>query len=173
MKFELNTRNMVFLSLFAGLQLILELLTQIAPQMPQGGNVAFSLIVIFLCSYLMSYKFALLLSMVCLLMHFVLGFSTYYGLASFVFDYLLAMSVIAFSSLIPSIKYKNTILPIGIIVTMILKTCCHLLAGWIAWSTPLVGNLTYNLPYNIATMLICFILFTLLYPKLNKIFNTD
>lgn len=170
MKFELNTRNMVFISLFAGLQIVLELLTQFAPQMPQGGNVAFSLIAIFLCSYLMSYQYAFVLSMICLVLHFVLGFSTYYGIASFMFDYVLAMSVIAFASLIPSIKFKKTIIPIGIIVTMILKTCCHLLAGWYAWSTPLVGNLAYNLPYNIATTASCFVLFILLFPRLKRLF---
>lgn len=170
MKFELSTRNMVFISLFAGMQLVLEFLTQFAPQMPQGGNVAFSLVVIFLCSYLMSYQYAFVVSMLCVVLHLVLGFSTYYGIASFIFDYVFAMSVIAFSACIPSIQYKNTILPIGIVVTMVLKTICHLLAGWYAWSTPLVGNLAYNLPYNIATMVSCVVLFMVLYPRLKKLF---
>ncbi|WP_249029908.1 energy-coupled thiamine transporter ThiT [Tannockella kyphosi] len=171
MKFELTTKNMVYVAIFAGLQLVLEFLTQLTPQMPQGGNISFSLVVIILCSYLMSWSYGVLVSLVCLGLHFVLGFATYYGMASLMFDYVIPMILVGLTGIIPLVHIKNKIFPISIIIIMVLKTISHLLSGWYAFQTPLIGNLTYNLPYNIATCIACYILFILLYPRLKNQFK--
>lgn len=167
-KFELNTKTMAYMAMFAALQIVLEFLTQFTPQMPQGGNVAFSLVAIFLCSYLMGATYGTIVSLVCVGMHFVLGFATFYGPLSVIFDYVLPMFVVGMTGIIPLVKKGNLVFPIGMIVTMIIKTISHLIAGWYAFSTPLIANLTYNLPYNIATLVVCFILFMILYPRLKQ-----
>ena len=51
---------------------------------------------------------------------------------------------------------------------MILKTICHLISGWYAFATPLQANLAYNVPYNLATLVACFVLFVILYPRLKN-----
>ena len=168
-QFELNTKTMAYMAMFAALQLVLELLTQFTPSMPQGGNVAFSLIALFLCSYLMSPVYGAIVSLVCVGMHFVLGFATFYGPLSVVFDYVLPMLLVGLTGIIPIVKIKDNIVPVGIVIMMILKTISHLIAGWLAFDTPLAGNLAYNLPYNIATFVACYLLFVILYPRLKHL----
>ena len=169
-KFELTTKTMTYMAIFAALQLVLEYLTQFTPTMPNGGNISFSLVALMLCSYLMGASYGLIVSLVCVGLHFVLGLATFYGPLSVIFDYLLPMAIVGLIGLIPVIKVNKIEIPIGIIIVMILKTICHLISGWYAFNTPLIANLSYNLPYNLATLVVCFILFILLYPRLkNKI----
>lgn len=165
-RFKLTTKSMTYLAIFAALQILLEYLTQFTPQMPLGGNVAFSLVVLFLGSYLMGPIYGVVMSMVCVGIHFVLGFATYYGIVSLFFDYLIPFALIGATGIIPIIKIHNVNVPIGIIIVMILKTICHLISGWYAFKTPLGANLVYNLPYNIATLVCCYILFNLIYYRL-------
>lgn len=167
---KLTTKNMAYMALFAALQIILEYCTKIF-EMPQGGNVAFSLVTILLCGYLMGWSYSLVVSLVCLGLHFALGLATFYGPLSVIFDYLLPMILIGLTPLIPLIQWKGYDLPVGIIVMGVLKTICHLISGWYAFQTPLQANLIYNLPYNMGTIIACFILFVLLYPRLKKIIH--
>lgn len=167
-KFEINTKTMSYMAIFAALQIVLEYLTQFTPTMPNGGNISFSLVAIMLCSYLMGASYGLVVSIVCVGLHFVLGLATFYGPLSVVFDYLLPMAIVGLVGFIPTIKKGNLEIPIGIVVVMVLKTICHLIAGWYAFATPLEANLAYNVPYNLATLVTCFILFMLLYPRIKK-----
>ena len=167
-KFEITTKTMTYMAIFAALQIVLEYLTQFTPTMPQGGNVAFSLVVLMLCSYLMGACYGIVVSLVCVGLHFVLGLATFYGALSVIFDYLLPMAIVGMVGFIPLIKIKNFDLPIGIIIVMILKTICHLISGWYAFATPLQANLAYNVPYNLATLVACFVLFVILYPRLKN-----
>ena len=169
MEIKLTTKNLSYMALFAAMQIILEFCTKIY-EMPQGGNCAFSLIAIFLCGYLMNWGYSLIVALVCLGLQFALGLATFYGLLSIVFDYILPMIFIGMSAIIPLVKFKGYELPVGIIIAGILKIVCHLISGWYAFKTPLVANLLYNLPYNILTIIVCFILFMFLYPRLkNKV----
>jgi len=167
MELKLTTKNMAYMALFAALQIVLEYCTKIY-EMPQGGNVAFSLVAIILCGYLMGAAYSLVVSLVCLGLHFALGLAVFYGPLSVFFDYIIPMILIGLTSLIPLMKVGKYELPIGIVIMCVLKTICHLLSGWYAFQTPLQANLIYNLPYNIGTMIACFILFMLLYPRLKK-----
>ena len=92
-EFHLNVKTMTYMAMFAALQLVLEFLTQFTPSMPQGGNVAFSLIAIFLCSYLMGPLYGVIVGLVCCGLHFALGFATFYGPLSVIFDYVLPLGV--------------------------------------------------------------------------------
>ena len=164
---KLTTKNMAYMALFAALQIVLEYCTKVF-EMPQGGNVAFSLVAIILCGYLMGWAYSLIVSLVCLGLHFALGLATFYGPLSVVFDYLLPMILIGLTPLIPLVQWKGYDLPVGIIIMGVLKTICHLISGWYAFQTQLQANLIYNLPYNIGTIIACFVLFVLLYPRLKK-----
>ena len=156
MNIKLTTKNMAYMAMFAAMQIVLEYCTKIY-EMPKGGNCAFSLVAIILCGYLMNWGYSLIVSLVCLGLHFALGLATFYGPLSVIFDYLLPMILIGLTPLIPLLKVGKYELPIG-----------HLISGWYAFQTPLKANLVYNLPYNIATIIACFILFVLLYPRLKN-----
>ena len=89
----MNTQNtkikyMVYMAMFVAIQLVLEPMTKIT-EMPHGGNIAFSLIALFLASYLLGPIRGLITALVCLGAQFVLGLATYYGIASLFFDYVL------------------------------------------------------------------------------------
>lgn len=161
-----TTKTMSYMAMFAALQITLEWIKKFTPQMPQGGSVAFSLIAIFLCSYIMGWGYGVIVSMVCVGVQFALGLATFYGLVSLLLDYFIAMFLVGITGIIPLVKYKNYEVPIGIVIIMILKTISHLISGWYAFKAPLLANLGYNIPYNLATLLVCFILFMLLYPRL-------
>ena len=163
-EFHLNVKTMTYMAMFAALQLVLEFLTQFTPSMPQGGNVAFSLIAIFLCSYLMGPIYGVIVGLVCCGLHFALGFATFYGPLSVIFDYVLHLGVCGLAGMFKDIKR----FPIGIVICMVIKTISHLISGWYAFHTPLAGNLAYNLPYNIATCVTCVILYMIIKPSLSK-----
>lgn len=170
MKLKLTTKNMTYMALFAAMQIILEYCTKFY-EMPKGGNIAFSLVAIILCGYLMGTAYSLIVSMIALGLQFALGLAVFYGFLSVFFDYIIPMILIGLTPVIPLVKVKNVDLPVGIIVMCILKTICHLISGWYAFMTPLPANLIYNLPYNFATMVACFILFIFLYPRLKKVIH--
>lgn len=163
-----TTKTMAYMAIFAALQLVLEWVTQFTPQMPNGGNISFSLVVIFLCSYLMGWGYGVIVSLVCVGLHFVLGFAIFYGPASLFFDYIIPMALVGLTGIIPLWKKKGIMIPVGIVIVMIFKTICHLLSGWFAFATPLPANIAYNLPYNGATLVACVILFVILYPRLKN-----
>lgn len=163
-----TTKTMTYMAMFAALQIALEWVKALTPQMPQGGSIGFSLIAIFLCSYIMGWGYGVIVSLVCVGVQFALGLATFYGLPSLILDYIVAMFLVGITGIIPLMKCKSYEVPIGIVIIMILKTISHLVSGWYAFNTPLLGNLAYNLPYNIATLVVCFIMFMLLYPRLKN-----
>ena len=162
---KLDTKAMTLMAMFAAMQIVLEFLTKFTPSMPQGGNVAFSLVAIFLCSYLLGPLYGAVVGLVCCGLHFALGLATFYGPYSVAFDYVIPMVLCGVAAIVPSIKH----FPVGIVVAMVLKTISHLIAGWYQFKTPLKGNLTYNVPYNVGTLVACVILFMILYPRLEKV----
>ena len=93
MEIKLTTKNMAYMAMFAAMQVVLEYCTKFY-EMPKGGNCAFSLVAIILCGYLMNWGYSLIVSLVCLGLHFTLGLATFYGPLSVIFDYLLPMVLI-------------------------------------------------------------------------------
>lgn len=167
-----KVKLMAYMAMFVAIQLVLEPLTKIT-EMPQGGNVSFSLIALFLASYLLGPVYGIITSFVCLGVQFVLGMATYYGMASLFLDYIIPMALVGACGIFPLWHYKNWDIPLGMIVIMVLKTISHLLAGWFAFQTPLEGNLIYNIPYNVGTLVVCFILFIIIYPRLKNVIKTS
>ena len=108
--------------------------------------------------------YGVIVGLVCCGLHFALGFATFYGPLSVIFDYVLPLGVCGLAGMFKDIKK----FPIGIVICMVIKTISHLISGWYAFHTPLAGNLAYNLPYNIATCVACVILYLLIKPSLSK-----
>jgi len=97
----------------------------------------------------------------------VTGSVNYYGMFSFLFDYLLAYGAYGLSSLVPN--YKK--LYCGIIITSLIRLAFSTISGIVVWQTPFWGSLTYNGSYIIPTMLMDLIIVPLLYEKLAPLFK--
>lgn len=167
-KLVFTTKTMAYMAIFAALQIVLEYLTKFTPQMPQGGNIAFSLIAIFLCAYLMGWKYGVIVSLVCFGLQFALGLAQFWGPYSLLLDYLLPLIVIGISPLFGKVRYKEMVIPVGMFIAIVIKTISHVIAGMLQFDATLSASLTYNLPYNIGTLIACFILFMILYPRLKN-----
>lgn len=169
--------TLVFIALFSALQIALEFTNQFVPSLPQGGSISYSLIPIFLASYLLGVKEGMLVGFVSSLLQFVLGMAHFYGWWSVFLDYVLPLSLCGMAGLIKNIKYKNIELPIGVIFAMVLKFIPHYLSGAFLFAeyagdqNPYVYSLIYNLGYNIPTLILCFVLVMAIYPKLKPAFK--
>ncbi len=177
-KRKFSVKHMSYLSLFLALHIVLELCFSIIPNQPQGGNISLDLLPILLASYLMGPIYGLILGVMCTLTQFVLGMASYYGVWSVVLDYLIPISIIGIASLFKTIKIKDFSIYTGVIVTMILKFLSHFISGaWLfAKYAPkginvCVYSFGYNIVYCLPTLILCYIAFDMIYPRVEKIFH--
>lgn len=175
---KLDVKSISYMSMFIALQIVLEYVFKLIPSQPQGGNISLDLLPIILASYLMGSGYGLIVGFVSCLLHFVLGLASYYGPWSVLLDYLVPLSIVGISSLFKDIKIKNTTIYTGIIITMILKFISHYLSG--AWLfaeyapegvSPWAYSFGYNIVYCLPTLIICYIGFIVVYPRLKNFFN--
>ena len=175
---KLTTRTIAYLSMFIALQIVLELVFKIIPGQPQGGSITLSLLPIILASYLMGSGYGLIVGVVCTLMHFILGLAVYYGPWSVILDYLVPLAIVGISSVFRNFKLGKIEIYTGIIITMILKFISHYLSG--AWlfaeyaptgMNPWVYSFGYNIVYCLPTLIITYIGFVLIYPRVKNVFN--
>ena len=109
------------------------------------------------------------------ILQFVLGIALYYGPWSVLLDYVLPLAVCGLASLIKIVRVRNVNLYLGVIMSMVLKYLCHFASGAFLFGSyvpegmhPVIYSLGYNLPYNLATLVVAYIAVTLLYPVLHK-----
>ncbi len=175
---KLNTKTISYLSMFVALQIVLELVFNIFPSQPEGGNVSMDLLPIILASYLLGSGYGLIVGFVSCLLHFALGLATFYGPWSVILDYLVPLSIVGISALFKNIKIGKIVIYTGIIVTMILKFISHYLSG--AWlfgayapegMNPWTYSFGYNIVYCLPTLILCYVGFVYIYPRISKIFQ--
>ena len=134
-------------------------------QMQSGGKLNFGPIALLICSYHLGYKKGLFVGIVSVLLQAVIGSVKFYGIASFLLDYLIAYSAYGLASLFPNYKYLYS----GIIITSLIRLLSSTLAGSLVWGTELWPSLTYNLSYMIPTTLCAIIIVPLICERLKKI----
>lgn len=175
---KLDTKSIAYMAMFIALQIVLQFVFSLFPGQPQGGNISMDLLPIIFASYLMGSGYGLLIGICCCLLHFILGLAQYWGPWSVLLDYLIPLSIVGISSIFKNIKVKNITIYTGIIITMILKFISHYLSG--AWlfgayapegMNPWVYSLGYNIAYCLPTLIICYIGFVYIYPRIEKVFH--
>lgn len=175
---KLNVKAIAYLSMFIALQIVLQFVFSLFPGQPQGGSISMDLLPIILASYLMGSGYGLLTGFLVCILHFVLGLATFYGPWSVVLDYLIPLSIVGASSLFKNIKAGQYTIYTGIIITMILKFVSHYLSG--AWlfaeytpegMNPWVYSFGYNITYCLPTLILCYIGFMYVYPRLKNAFK--
>lgn len=175
---KLSVKAISYLSMFIALQIVLEMIFQLFPGQPQGGNISIDLLPILLTSYLMGSGYGLLAGFVACLLHFTLGLATFYGPWSVLLDYLIPLSIVGLSSCFKNIKIKKNTIYSGIIITMFMKFMSHYISGaWLfkeyapAGMNSWVYSFSYNIIYCLPTCILCYLGFIFVYPKLKKVFH--
>lgn len=168
---------MSYIAMFIALEVAMEFVNRAMPGMPFGGNISFSLIAIFLASYLLGVKGGIIVGVGSSIILFAVGIATFWGWWSVALDYLIPFGVCGLAAVIKNIRLKNGWeLPIGIGFAMVLKFLSHYFSGvFLFYQNTPAGmskywySFIYNLPYNLATLAVCFVLVMVLLPKLKKV----
>ena len=101
---EKSTKVYTFIAMFMAVTIVLSFFNQFIPSLPQGGSISFDIIAIFLCSYLIDRKYAIIVGVGVSILQFILGMAVYYGPWSVLFDYVLPLSVCGLAGYFPNIK---------------------------------------------------------------------
>ncbi len=163
-----KVRDLVFMALYAALFAVLDICSnEFIPflQMPKGGSIGVSTIVLLVASYHLGWRKAVISGLVSVLIQFVTGPMYVANLLGFVLDYLFAFSIYGIACLFPNIGYFYS----GVLVTNFLRFLSHTIGGVLVWETPLWGSITYNAPYMIATCIVGMIVVPLIVERLHLI----
>lgn len=177
-KVKFTAKNMAYMAMFVALQVVLQFAFSLIPGQPQGGSITLDLLPIILASYLMGTGYGLFVGVAACILQFVLGMATYiYGPWSILLDYVIPVVIVGLSQAFGNIVVKKHTIYTGIIVTMILKFLSHYLSGaWLfaeyAQGNPWIYSFGYNIAYCLPTLIITYIAFILVYPRLKNIFKT-
>ncbi len=174
-KGSLSVKAMAFIAMFMALQVVLEYVFNLIPGQPQGGTITLSLLPIVLASYLIGGKYGLIVGCGATVLQFALGMAKFYGPWSLFLDYLIPLTVCGAAVWFKNFKLKNYTIYTGIILTMILKFVSHYFSG--AWLfaeyapdgiSPWIYSFGYNLAYCLPTLVITYVAFLIIYPRLEK-----
>jgi thiamine transporter len=167
-----TTRDIVYMALYAAIFVVLDYLTNLLNlfRMPQGGALSIGTVALLLASYHLGWKKGVVVCLVAVGLMFAIGSISYYGIVSFLLDYLLAYAAYGFASLIPNWgKYFYT----GILVTSLVRLAFSTISGVVVWETGWWASLVYNASYMIPTMIVDLILVPLLVQALQPVIRKD
>ncbi|MBO4218906.1 MAG: energy-coupled thiamine transporter ThiT [Erysipelotrichaceae bacterium] len=148
---KLTTRDIVYIALYAALFVVLDYLTNLFNlfRMPQGGSLSFATVALLVASYHLGWKKGLLVCVVSIILMWVIGSITYYGIVSLLFDYIIGYLAYGLASLVPSYKAVH----FGIIVSNLIRLAASTFAGCYVWGSELPASLSYNAGYIVPTMI--------------------
>ena len=133
--------------------------------MPSGGKLNLGPSALLMCSYHLGWKNGLLVGIVSVFLQLVIGSVGFYGIWSFLLDYLIAYAAYGLASLFPNYKYFYS----GILITSLIRLASSTLSGTLLWETPLWGSLVYNASYMVPTTICVLIVVPLLCERLKNI----
>ena len=164
---KLTTKTLSIMAVYCALFVILDRVSDSLNlfQMASGGKLNFGPIALLMCSYHLGWKNGLLVGITSVFLQLAIGSVKFYGIWSFLLDYLIAYSVYGLASLFPNWKYFYS----GILITSALRLLSSTLSGTLLWQTPLWASLVYNASYMIPTTICAIIVVPLLCERLKKI----
>ncbi|MBQ6217325.1 MAG: energy-coupled thiamine transporter ThiT [Erysipelotrichaceae bacterium] len=162
-----ETRTLALMAIYCALFVVFDRVSDMLNlfKMANGGKLNFGPIALLICSYHLGWKKGALVGVVSVFLQLVIGSVSWYGIASFLLDYMIAYSAYGIASLFPNFSYFYS----GILVTSLVRLLSSTLAGTIVWETPFWASLAYNASYMIPTTLCAIIVVPLLCERLKKI----
>lgn len=173
-----NVKTMSYIAMFMALQIVLELAFKVIPGQPNGGSITLSLLPIVFASYLLGAKAGMMVGIGSCILQFASGMALYFGPWSVALDYFIPLAICGLAVVFKNIKMGKYTLYTGIIVTMVLKFISHYLSG--AWlfaeyapegMNSWVYSFGYNIVYCLPTLILTYVAFIVIYPRLEKIFR--
>lgn len=177
-----KTRKLVFVAFYAALGIVLNYCTKFLPQMPNGGTIELPVIAYFVASFHLGWKYGMATGLLGWLVGALFGLSNYIvsPMQTF-FDYIGPVLAIGMASWLPCIKIwklKISNIYVGITAGMFLKYASHTIAGVYFWfpqgsaagsqAAWIYSAWTYNLVYNVLTLVVAMIIVPVLLRALRK-----
>jgi thiamine transporter len=164
---KITTKTLAIMAIYCAMFVILDRISDALNlfKMASGGKLNFGPIALLVCSYHLGWKNGLIVSVTSVFLQLIIGSVTWYGIWSFLLDYLIAYSAYGLASLFPNYKYLYS----GVLITSLIRLISSTLAGTLVGQTPLWGSLTYNASYMIPTTICVIILVPLLCERLKKV----
>ena len=169
----MKTRDLVLMAMYTAMFVVLEYLSTVMPilKMPQGGSIGLAGVAVMLAAYQMGFIKGFLVGVLGIFVSGMFDPLYIYHWAQVIFDYPLAYGIYAICALVPNIKTKGYILPIGVIVANFARFMSHNIGGWIFFADGYPGNVLwgvvgYNATYMIPTTIVTFILVMILIQRI-------
>ena len=164
---KLTTKTIAIMAIYCAMFVLLDRISDMLNlfQMPSGGKLNLGPIALLMCSYHLGWKNGLLTGIVSVFLQLVIGSVGFYGIWSFLLDYLIAYAAYGLASLFPNYKYFYS----GVLITSLIRLASSTLSGTLLWETPFWGSLTYNASYMIPTTVCVLIVVPLLCERLKNI----
>ena len=168
-KNQVTTKTIAIMAIYCALFVILDRVSDALNlfKMASGGKLNFGPLALLVCSYHLGWKKGAMIGVISVVLQLVIGSVSWYGLASFLLDYLIAYAVYGLASLFPNRSYFYS----GIFITSFVRLISSTLAGMIVWETPFWASLSYNASYMIPTTVCAVILVPLLCERLRPLMN--
>lgn len=179
--------DIVYMSFYVALGLCLTYLNELFPiiQMPNGGSLEYAVISCFVASYHLGWKKGFVVSLLTWLIGTMFGL--HYRFVSWpqiLLDYMIPYSILGLASIFPRIKMNRFTLSniyVGIFVCMFIKYISQVISGVYYWfpegeaagsiAAWIYSAYTYNLGYNLITLIVALILTPKLINSIRKTVN--
>ena len=164
---KISTKDLALMAMYCAVFVILDRLSDMFNlfQMASGGKLNFGPIALLICSYHLGYRNGLIVGILSVFLQLAIGSVKFYGIYSFLLDYLIAYAVYGIASLFPNYKYFYS----GVIITSAIRLLSSTLSGVLLWETPIWSSLIYNASYMVPTTICAIIVVPLLCERLKKV----
>ncbi len=165
-KNKYSTRDLVLLAMYAALFIAVELIQNQFGlfQMPQGGSLSVSSVILLLASYHLGYQKGIIISLLSILLQFLTGrMYLETGPIGFFLDYVLAYGIYGVASLFPNFKWFYS----GVLITNTIRLLSSTLSGVLFYGLTWWPSFVYNAWYMVPTMIVGLILVPLIHKRLN------
>ncbi len=166
---KIETKTIAMMAIYCAVFVILDRVSDALNlfKMASGGKLNFGPLALLVCSYHLGWVKGTMVSVTSVFLQLVIGSVSWYGIASFLLDYLIAYSAYGLASLFPNKGYFYS----GIFITSAIRLLSSTLAGVFLWETPFWASLSYNASYMVPTTVCAVILVPLLCERLKPLFE--
>lgn len=178
---NLKTRDLAYMSLYITLAIVLEYVSKIIPfEMANGGKIELHVIALFVAGLHLGFKKGAVVALLTFTLECLLGMNTWMiNAGQICLDYILPLLACGIAPLYIRIG-KNNIYS-SVVIGMFIKFISHVISGAVFYAegAPLLNwgtwsfSITYNLTFNLPTMIVALLVVGILMNKLKRYNNIN
>lgn len=166
-KSKYSTRDLVLIAIYGAMFVVVELAQNSFPilQMPNGGSLGLSTVVILIGSYHLGHKKGIAIGLLSVVLQFFTGkmyLST--GPIGFFLDYVLAYGIYGAACLFPNYKVFYS----GVLITNTIRLLSSTVSGMLFYELTFWPSFVYNATYMFPTIIVGLILVPLIYERIKS-----